>query len=103
MSDQPVVLGEAGKRIHRYLEGLQRFGFSGAVLVANPRGVVLRNGYGPAGAGEPPWPRASYRITLEDPGIFNDRTLPGRGDYDPVAGATLLSEIVNWDRTIRYS
>jgi CubicO group peptidase (beta-lactamase class C family) len=48
---QRVVLGEAGERIHRYLEGLQRFGFSGAVLIANPRGVMLRNGYGPAGPG----------------------------------------------------
>jgi CubicO group peptidase (beta-lactamase class C family) len=51
MPDQPVVRGEAADRIHRYLEGIQHFGFSGAVLVANPRGVVLRNGYGPAGAG----------------------------------------------------
>ena len=49
--DQPVIRGEAGERIHRYLEGIQHFGFSGAVLVANPRGVILRNGYGPAGAG----------------------------------------------------
>lgn len=49
--DQPVVRGEAAERIHRYLEGIQRFGFPGAVLVANPRGVILRNGYGPAAAG----------------------------------------------------
>ena len=51
MSDQPVVRGEAAERMHRYLEGIQRFGFSGAVLVATSHGVVLRNGYGPAGAG----------------------------------------------------
>ena len=51
LPDQPVIRGEAAERIHCYLERIQHFGFSGAVLVANPRGVLLRNGYGPAGGG----------------------------------------------------
>ena len=43
-----VVRDEAGGRMDRYLEAAQHFGFSGAVLVADPNGVVLRKGYGPA-------------------------------------------------------
>jgi CubicO group peptidase (beta-lactamase class C family) len=34
----------------RYLEAAQHFGFSGAVLVADREGIVLRKGYGPADA-----------------------------------------------------
>ena len=44
------VFTEAGRRMDQYLEAAQRFGFSGAVLVADPRGIVLRRGYGPADA-----------------------------------------------------
>ncbi len=43
-----VVRDEAGRRMDQYLEAAQHFGFSGAVLVADPRGVILRKGYGPA-------------------------------------------------------
>jgi CubicO group peptidase (beta-lactamase class C family) len=45
-----IVRGEAGRRMDRYLEAAQHFGFSGAVLVADRRGIVLRKGYGPADA-----------------------------------------------------
>ena len=45
-----VVRDEAGRRMDQYLEAAQRFGFSGAVLVADPHGIVLRRGYGPADA-----------------------------------------------------
>ena len=43
-----IVQGEAGRRMDRYLEAAQHFGFSGAVLVADRNGVVLRKGYGRA-------------------------------------------------------
>src|SRR5262245_52480574 len=45
-----IVRGEAGRRMDRYLERAQHFGFSGAVLVSDSRGIVLRKGYGPADA-----------------------------------------------------
>jgi CubicO group peptidase (beta-lactamase class C family) len=45
-----TVRGEAGRRMDRYLEAAQHFGFSGAVLVADREGIVLRKGYGPADA-----------------------------------------------------
>ena len=38
----------AQRRMDRYLEAAQNFGFSGAVLVADRQGIVLRKGYGPA-------------------------------------------------------
>jgi CubicO group peptidase (beta-lactamase class C family) len=45
---QSIVRGDAGRRIDRYLDAAQAFGFSGAVLVADRDGIVLRKGYGPA-------------------------------------------------------
>jgi len=45
-----IVRDDAGRRMDRYLESAQHFGFSGAMLVADPRGIVLRKGYGPADA-----------------------------------------------------
>ena len=41
-----VVRGEAGRRIDQYLTHSEAFGFSGAVLVADSTGIVLRKGYG---------------------------------------------------------
>jgi CubicO group peptidase (beta-lactamase class C family) len=40
------VRGDAGRRIDRYLSAASAFGFSGAVLVADREGIVLRKGYG---------------------------------------------------------
>lgn len=48
--DGEIVRGDAGRRMDRYLEAAQHFGFSGAVLVADRAGIVLRKGYGPADA-----------------------------------------------------
>src|SRR5215208_347321 len=45
-----IVHGAAGARMDRYLEAAQHFGFSGAVLVADREGIVLRKGYGQADA-----------------------------------------------------
>jgi CubicO group peptidase (beta-lactamase class C family) len=41
-----LVRGVAGERIDRYLARAAAFGFSGAVLVADSTGVILRQGYG---------------------------------------------------------
>lgn len=46
-----IVRGEAGARLDRYLSRAEAFGLSGAVLVGDTRGVVLRNGYGEAAPG----------------------------------------------------
>lgn len=41
-----VVRGDVGRRIDQYLTHSAAFGFSGAVLVADSTGIVLRKGYG---------------------------------------------------------
>jgi CubicO group peptidase (beta-lactamase class C family) len=46
-----IVHGEAGARLERYLSRAQAFGLSGAILVADTNGIVLRNGYGEAAPG----------------------------------------------------
>jgi CubicO group peptidase (beta-lactamase class C family) len=51
VTNSDMVRDDAGRRMDRYLESAQHFGFSGAVLVADRRGIVLRKGYGPADAG----------------------------------------------------
>ena len=50
VSSSDIVRDDAGRRMDRYLESAQHFGFSGAVLVADRRSIVLRKGYGPADA-----------------------------------------------------
>jgi CubicO group peptidase (beta-lactamase class C family) len=46
-----IVRGEAGARLERYLSRAEAFGLSGAILVADTNGIVLRNGYGEAAPG----------------------------------------------------
>jgi CubicO group peptidase (beta-lactamase class C family) len=46
-----IVRGEAGARLERYLSRAGAFGLSGAILVADTNGIVLRNGYGQAAPG----------------------------------------------------
>jgi CubicO group peptidase (beta-lactamase class C family) len=49
-ADPDIVRDEPARRMDRYLEAAQSFGFSGAILVADRRGIVLRKGYGRADA-----------------------------------------------------
>ena len=44
--EEPVVKGPTGERIDRYFQWAEAFGFSGSVLVADPGGIVLYQGYG---------------------------------------------------------
>lgn len=46
-----IVRGDVGARLDRYLTRAAAFGFSGAVLVADSGGIVLRKGYGAADSG----------------------------------------------------
>ena len=48
-----IVRGEAGARLERYLSRASAFGLSGAILVADTNGIILRNGYGEAAPGVP--------------------------------------------------